>query len=149
MRSGRFAVEPAPSGARGTPAASASPQPVRNPRLLGAAPRAAVFAGPQSAEGIATRYCTASVCGVRPGGRPRYVEAPSGGMILFSLGEEPAEAGLEVRPASGGPATRVPLTPGTLMTFGSSLAPGRYLVTLVARFAAAEGSWLFGLVVEA
>jgi hypothetical protein len=137
------------SAATSSPAAEApAPRPVKNAHLLAEAPRVMMFAGPQSSVGVVTRYCRPAECAVRPGGAPRFVESAAGGPVLFALGQTPVEAGLDIRTSAAAAPSRVPLRPGTVIVYQASLTPGKYLLTLVARFPGSEANWLFGLTVR-
>lgn len=137
---GTFAVSPSPKPPGGT----AGPGTGR----LKPPSSARMFAGTESLVGALTRYCDGSACLEPPEVRPkRYLEAPEGGFVVFTLGAAPLAALAEVRSRPSEPPAKVPLSPGTLMVFNHGLGRGRYLVTLVVRWRASEAHWRFGLTV--
>jgi hypothetical protein len=109
---------------------------------------ARLFAGTRSAAGQLTHYCKDATCtdqGARP---PAFVPAPSGSLVLFTLGIEPVEARAEITTTAGQRAGSVRLSAASLMVFDHGLGPGRWLVDLIVRWRASEARWRFGLTVS-
>lgn len=126
-----------------------SPRPRPTEVVLRLPPPARLFAGTDSAAGTITVYCERERCMRDEGPPPRFLVAPQSGFVTFALHRAPLEARLEIATSSRAEPAIVPLNPGTLMAYGIDLGPGRYLLTLVARWQDAEARWLFRLRVPA
>ena len=109
---------------------------------------ARLFAGTRSAAGQLTHYCKDTTCTDQRARVPAFVPAPSGSLVLFTLGIEPVEATAEITTTAGQRAGSVRLSPASLMVFDHGLGPGRWLVDLIVRWRASEARWRFGLTVS-
>ena len=109
---------------------------------------ARLFAGTRSAAGQLTHYCKDTTCTDQGPRLPAFVPAPSGSLVLFTLGDEPVEATAEITTTAGQRAGSVRLSPASLMVFDHGLGPGRWLVDLIVRWRASEARWRFGLTVS-
>lgn len=109
---------------------------------------ARLFAGTRSAAGQLTHFCRDASCTNQAARVPAFVPAPSGSLVLFTLGDEPVEAEAEITTPAGQRAGSVRLSPASLMVFDHGLGPGRWLVDLIVRWRGSEARWRFGLTVS-
>jgi hypothetical protein len=138
------------AGRLGSKASSSSPSPTGKPvaparPTVRSRPPARLFAGGASAVGVLVRVCEGSACTALPQGSPATLTAPAGAPLAIAVAQAPKQAWLEVRATGEGAPAKIGLSPGTLMSWAPRTAPGRYLVTLVARFDGSEARWLFGV----
>lgn len=106
---------------------------------------ARLFAGTNSVVGQLTHFCRNATCTDQPPQSPAFVNAPSGALVLFTIGETPVDAVADISTRTGEEAGRVRLSPGSLMVFNHGLGKGRWLVDLVVRWRSSEARWRFGL----
>lgn len=138
-------------GSLQTPAPKPSPsgKPVAPSRAtVRSRPPARLFAGSSSAPGVLVRVCDGGNCTSLPQGNPPTISSEAGRLITFSLADRPAQAWAEIRGLPGGAPSRQTLDPGNLMLWPSQVAPGRYLLTLNAKFEGSEARWVFELKVS-
>jgi hypothetical protein len=132
------AAKPAPSG---KPVAPSRP-------TVKSRPPARLFAASESAPGVLIRVCEGGNCTALPQGNPTMITSKAGPLLTFTLAAHPTQAWVEIRGLPSGAPARETLSPNNLMSYQTRMTPGRYLVTLNAKFEASEARWVFGLKVS-
>jgi hypothetical protein len=98
------------------------------------------------ADGVLERFCRDGACTTNELARPeRILPADETRLLSFAVARRPSAAEIEIARWSGRVVRRARLRPATLMAVEPRLEPGRYLVTLNARWDSLEAAWVFGI----
>jgi len=98
------------------------------------------------ADGVLERFCRDGECTLNELARPeRILAADETRVLSFVVARRPSAAEIAIARWNGKLVRRARLRPSTLMAIEPRLDPGRYVVTLNARWESLEAAWVFGI----